>query len=138
MTDKLQSAYQWAVKYAYGRPYIWGANGPAAYDCSGLVIEIMKQAGIWPGGDCTAMDLYRWAEKQNDPGAKLGALCFYGDDCHVSHVGFCIDGLIMINASGGDHTCVTVDAARRKDAKVKIQPINYRKDLVGCFSPKYK
>lgn len=38
-----------AVQFArtkLGRPYIWGAVGPRAYDCSGLVQAAYRQAGI--------------------------------------------------------------------------------------------
>ena len=38
-----------AVAYArqqIGKPYQWGATGPDAYDCSGLVWQAYRQAGI--------------------------------------------------------------------------------------------
>jgi cell wall-associated NlpC family hydrolase len=38
-----------AVQYAktkLGLPYIWGAQGPRAYDCSGLVQDAYRHAGI--------------------------------------------------------------------------------------------
>ena len=42
-------AAQRAVEFAktkLGRPYIWGASGPRAYDCSGLVQAAYRAAGI--------------------------------------------------------------------------------------------
>lgn len=42
-------AAEQAVAYAktkLGLPYIWGASGPSAYDCSGLVQDSYKHAGI--------------------------------------------------------------------------------------------
>jgi cell wall-associated NlpC family hydrolase len=42
-------AAEQAVAYAktkLGLPYIWGASGPSAYDCSGLVHDSYKHAGI--------------------------------------------------------------------------------------------
>lgn len=45
---------QLAVKAALtklGRPYIWGAKGPDAFDCSGLVHWAYAQAGITMGAD---------------------------------------------------------------------------------------
>ncbi|WP_405688533.1 NlpC/P60 family protein [Streptomyces sp. NBC_00057] len=35
-----------AVREALGRPYIWGANGPAGFDCSGLMQWAYAQAGV--------------------------------------------------------------------------------------------
>ncbi|QRP46645.1 NlpC/P60 family protein [Amycolatopsis sp. FDAARGOS 1241] len=29
-----------------GKPYVWGAAGPNAYDCSGLVVWAFKQVGV--------------------------------------------------------------------------------------------
>lgn len=37
-----------AVSYAYGaigRPYVWGAEGPGGYDCSGLTLAAWRTAG---------------------------------------------------------------------------------------------
>ncbi|MEE1812101.1 C40 family peptidase [Streptomyces sp. BE133] len=35
-----------AVRQALGRPYIWGANGPGGFDCSGLMQWAYAQAGV--------------------------------------------------------------------------------------------
>ncbi|WP_142265793.1 C40 family peptidase [Streptomyces sp. SLBN-115] len=38
-----------AVSYAYsklGSPYVWGATGPNAFDCSGLVLAAYRSAGV--------------------------------------------------------------------------------------------
>ncbi|MFT9731340.1 C40 family peptidase [Mycobacteroides abscessus] len=48
------SAAQQAVRSALtkqGRPYVWGAKGPNAFDCSGLVQWAYAQAGITLGPD---------------------------------------------------------------------------------------
>lgn len=34
-----------------GRPYVWGAKGPNAFDCSGLTQWAWRQAGVNLGGD---------------------------------------------------------------------------------------
>jgi len=38
-------AFDWAETQA-GKPYIWGGTGPYRYDCSGLVMEAYRHAGI--------------------------------------------------------------------------------------------
>jgi cell wall-associated NlpC family hydrolase len=43
------SAAEQAVAFAkskIGMPYVWGAVGPNAYDCSGLVMDAYRHAGI--------------------------------------------------------------------------------------------
>lgn len=35
-----------AVQRALGRPYVWGANGPSGFDCSGLMQWAYAQAGV--------------------------------------------------------------------------------------------
>lgn len=49
---------QMAVKAALtklGRPYVWGAKGPEAFDCSGLVHWAYAQAGVTLGADTYTM-----------------------------------------------------------------------------------
>ncbi|MFI6929154.1 NlpC/P60 family protein [Streptomyces sp. NPDC050287] len=36
-----------AARSALGRPYIWGANGPSGFDCSGLMQWSYAQAGVF-------------------------------------------------------------------------------------------
>lgn len=51
-------AAQMAVKAALtrlGRPYVWGAKGPNAFDCSGLVHWAYAQAGVTLGNDTYSM-----------------------------------------------------------------------------------
>lgn len=38
-------ALRWAEAQA-GKPYIWGGTGPYGFDCSGLVFEAYRHAGI--------------------------------------------------------------------------------------------
>lgn len=82
-----------------GRPYVWGAEGPNAFDCSGLTQYVYQEVGI---------DLPRRAITQSkfgDPaGRRLqrGDLLFFSNDSRqslVTHVGLYEGGGMMIDAS---------------------------------------
>lgn len=48
-TAASNAAAQAAVNFALsqvGKPYVWGASGPSAYDCSGLTMAAYRAAGI--------------------------------------------------------------------------------------------
>ncbi|MFJ6698720.1 NlpC/P60 family protein [Streptomyces sp. NPDC091272] len=72
-----------AARNAVGKPYIWGANGPSGFDCSGLMQWSYSQAGI---------SLPRTSQAQRHSGrqvsldqAQPGDLVAYRDD--ASHIG---------------------------------------------------
>lgn len=82
-----------------GQPYVWGAEGPHAFDCSGLTQYAYGKFGI---------ELPRRAVSQSrigDPaGRRLqrGDLLFFSTDpgqSLVTHVGLYEGGGMMINAS---------------------------------------
>lgn len=77
-----------------GKPYQWGAEGPNAYDCSGLVYWAFKQVGV---------TLPRSSKEQAKVGRAVswnelqpGDLVFYYEP--VSHVGIYAGDGKMINA----------------------------------------
>jgi len=86
-----------AVSYAYsklGSPYVWGATGPDAFDCSGLVQAAYRSAGI---------SLPRTTYAQIDAGRRVsrsellpGDLVFFYSG--ISHVGLYIGNGRMIHA----------------------------------------
>ena len=136
---------QYAMSFV-GVPYRWGGETPmGGYDCSGLVQEILRSVGADPPGDQTANGLYQYF---NECGTlslpRLGALAFFGlkdvgprGKVSITHVGFCLDGLRMLEAGGGGSTTVNVDAAIRQKAFVRIRPVSHRRDLVACLMPHY-
>jgi len=78
-----------------GSPYSWGAAGPGAFDCSGLVMWSFQQAGIFlphssyalaAGGQPVSMD-------QMQPG---DIITYYSD---ASHVGMYVGDGMMVHAS---------------------------------------
>ncbi|GAB2722930.1 C40 family peptidase [Streptomyces bullii] len=86
-----------AVSYAYqkiGSPYVWGATGPDAFDCSGLVQAAYRSAGI---------SLPRTTYSQIDAGRRVsrselrpGDLVFFYSG--ISHVGIYVGDGRMIHA----------------------------------------
>jgi cell wall-associated NlpC family hydrolase len=86
-----------AVSYAYeklGSPYVWGATGPDAFDCSGLTQAAYRAAGI---------SLPRTTYAQIDAGRRVsrsellpGDLVFFYSG--ISHVGLYVGNGQMIHA----------------------------------------
>jgi cell wall-associated NlpC family hydrolase len=101
-----------------GKPYVWGAAGPDAYDCSGLTMAAYKQIGIHLPHN--AAD--QWNTLPHIPAnqAQPGDLVFFvtdGSPTAPGHVGIYLGNDQMIEAP--NHT-----------APVRISTIN-RPDLVG-------
>lgn len=125
-----------AVKYAYcfiGDRYRWGGNNPiSGWDCSGLICELLKAAGVLHySQDLSAQDLAAFTLKSHGKGViKEGAIIFFGSDKHISHVGIAIDDKYFIEAGGGDSSVVNLEMADIKNAFVRIRPISIRKDLL--------
>lgn len=77
-----------------GDPYVWGAAGPSAFDCSGLVTWAYAQVGVH-------LDHYtglQWNEGQHISRSQLqpGDLVFFFSN--LSHVGMYIGNGLMVDA----------------------------------------
>jgi cell wall-associated NlpC family hydrolase len=123
-----------------GAPYRWGGENPmGGFDCSGLAQEILRAVGMDPPGDQTAQMLYDHFKTRSDTNVRqFGALTFYGTGLsRISHVGFMIDDVHMIEAGGGGSSTIDIDAAIRQNAFVRIRPFNARKDLLDVLNPRY-
>lgn len=85
-------ALRWALTQL-GKPYVWGAAGPDAYDCSGLVMWAYAHVGISLAhftGD-------QWTEGEHIPTSELapGDLLFF---FNLGHVGMYIGNNLMVDA----------------------------------------
>ena len=73
-------AVEFARKQVLARkPYVWGAEGPNSFDCSGLVYAAYRNAGLgWPNWDRLNSSLY-WGYTKRVPLSELvpGDLLFY-------------------------------------------------------------
>lgn len=80
-------------KYGAVNKYVWGAAGPSAFDCSGLVEYTLKKMGIsFPR---TSGEQYKASKHVSDP--KPGDLAFFGPG-GSEHVGVYIGGGKMYSA----------------------------------------
>ncbi|MGW8552606.1 C40 family peptidase [Streptomyces tubercidicus] len=90
------SGVERAVDYALaqlGKPYIWGGNGPAGYDCSGLVQQAYQRAGI--SLPRVASDQYGAATNISQSSLRRGDLLFWssnGRQSGVHHVAIYLGG----------------------------------------------
>jgi peptidoglycan hydrolase-like protein with peptidoglycan-binding domain len=66
------------AKAQTGKPYTWGATGPASYDCSGLVLAAYRAAGITT--QRVAADQYGAGASVPLNQAQAGDLLFYASD----------------------------------------------------------
>ena len=86
-------AVRWALTKV-GDPYVWGAAGPSAFDCSGLVMWAYAQVGISLAhftGD-------QWNEGEHIARSQLqpGDIVFFFAD--ISHEGMYVGNGLMIDA----------------------------------------
>jgi peptidoglycan DL-endopeptidase CwlO len=105
-----------------GKPYVWGAAGPSAYDCSGLTMAAYRSAGVW---------LPRVSRAQWSSGPRVGFgslapgdLVFFaytGNPATIHHVGIYIGGGAMVEAP-------------YSGASVRIASIG-RRDYIGAVRP---
>ncbi|MFF0308658.1 NlpC/P60 family protein [Streptosporangium sp. NPDC004379] len=90
---KAAEAVRWALTQQL-KPYVWGAEGPNSFDCSGLVLWAYQKVGIslphytgdqWTAGTHVSRDQLR-----------PGDLVFFYSDLH--HVGIYLGAGLMIHA----------------------------------------
>ncbi|MEU8277841.1 NlpC/P60 family protein [Microbispora bryophytorum] len=90
---KAAQAARWALGQQL-KPYVWGAEGPGSFDCSGLVMAAYQSVGI-------SLPHYtgnQWTAGTHIPRDQLrpGDLVFFYSDLH--HVGIYIGNGYMIHA----------------------------------------
>jgi len=86
-----------AVSYAYkaiGSPYVWGATGPSAFDCSGLTQAAYRAAGV--ALPRTTYAQIAAGERVPRSGLRPGDLVFFYSG--ISHVGIYVGNGQMIHA----------------------------------------
>jgi len=111
------AAVYWA-QTRLGMPYVWAADGPSSFDCSGLTMWAYRKVGV---------SLPHYAAAQINRGTRVsrsnlrpGDLVFFGSPIH--HVGMYV--------GGGDY----IHAPRTGDV-VKISSLSGRGDYAGACRP---
>ena len=124
------------VAWTYvGTPYIWGGDDFAGFDCSGLIVELLKSAGVLPRvGDWTAQGLYERFVDLEMPMPHAGCLAFWRRSGRMTHVEYCITNAQTIGASGGGSGTTNRIAAIRDNAYVKVRPVRAGAIFVDPFS----
>jgi cell wall-associated NlpC family hydrolase len=129
-----------ALRYL-NTPYRWGGDSPMeGFDCSGLVLELLKAAGVISGEvDINAQTIHAFFLKRSTQSALgFGSLCFYGKSPKdITHVAFMLDESSIIEAGGGGSATTTLEAAIKQNAYVRVRPYNNRRDLIDVLQPNY-
>lgn len=95
-STRKQTRAETAVRTALaqrGKPYVWGATGPGAFDCSGLVQYAYRRAGIRLPR--VTWDQLRAGRRVPLAAVRSGDLVFFRD---ASHVGMYIGGGRIVHA----------------------------------------
>ena len=104
-----------AARAELGKPYVWGAGGPASFDCSGLTAWAWAAAGVSLPHNAAAQSGMGTAVAEGD--LQPGDLVFFGSPAY--HVGMYLgDGLMIHAPTSGD--------------VVKVTQLSYMSDYSGA------
>ncbi len=132
----------WMAMQYLNAPYRWAANGPFEFDCSGLVLKVLRDVGF-DLPDMRGKDIYTWAigrSLQSCIEPFPDCLLFFGKDRDsISHIAIAASTDFMIEAGGAgrDSTNMTLSQLAKKDARVRISRISRRKDLYAIIKVRY-
>ncbi len=145
-----------AAKYL-GCWYRWGGNGPTpssyggdpdalTFDCSGYSWWVMGDMGFVTGrvkhSANTQMHMFRDGRLTGErvTGALMpGDWMFFGKDKdRATHVAGYNGGGMLIGANHGNALTKTLAYARKRNARVRLDPEDYRSDLIEVWRPAYR
>ncbi|MEV0998284.1 C40 family peptidase [Nonomuraea sp. NPDC050202] len=109
-----------------GRPYVWGAEGPSTFDCSGLVQWAFAQAGV----RMPRVTHQQWVTGPQVPYSQAhpGDLLFWRNDPtnpdYISHVAiYWGDGKMLHAPRTGDVVKIVPVSTRNLAGVVRVSPI---------------
>lgn len=82
------------AKRYLGAPYVWGADGPNSFDCSGFTMFVYRQVGVQLPR--VSRDQINAGERVRREDLQPGDLVFFGSPIH--HVGIYVGGGMMIHS----------------------------------------
>jgi peptidoglycan DL-endopeptidase CwlO len=122
--EQLTAALQAAVS-KLGRPYVWGAEGPSTFDCSGLVQWAYARAGV----RMPRVTHQQWLTGPQVPlsQAQPGDLLFWRNDptnpSYISHVAiYWGDGKMLHAPRTGDVVKIAPISTRNLAGVVRVSP----------------
>lgn len=98
------------VSFAYkflGKPYIWGASGPNAFDCSGFTSYVYRAFGV--SLDHYSGSQFNRGQAVSKSNLSQGDLVFFNTYGSISHVGIYIGSGNFIHAANS-RTGVTISS----------------------------
>ncbi len=128
-----------SARLKIGRPYLWGGQTDAGYDCSGFVVDCLLSAGVYLS-DMNASGLAKEFHHYHKfvGAAEPGDLLFYGEDGQdPDHVMMVLDVwqntddgwpmMWLVGARGGDSSTKTMEEAYDRQAFVDVVRGDYWK-----------
>lgn len=111
-------------------PYIWGGNDPMkGFDCSGLIVEILKSVGIVARNKDYTAHSFKNLYPETDV-LEPGNLVYWdwnkdGIIDHMEMIAFLDEygEVFTIGASGGNSATTSESNAITQDAYVKVRPL---------------
>lgn len=139
MAIDIMTIRQYALSFC-GRAYQYGGDDPiGGFDCSGFISEILRSAGVVPYNFReSAQGIYSYLIVRNELlfNPRLGCIAFFGQKIgNITHIAFCLDDILMLEAGGGNPNTTSNDAAILRNAFVRVRPIKMRRDLLGFIYP---
>ena len=119
--DKVKEGYRRAniqkmietAKAQLGKPYVWGAEGPNSFDCSGFVYYCLRAAGSDRGRYNAKgySEVPEWDKIEGFDDLEIGDLLFFWSSKRhkIGHVGIYIGDGNMIDASDRNNAIVIRD-----------------------------
>jgi len=104
MEDEVFAAILTEAMRHLGKPYVWGAQGPNSFDCSGFIHYVLTNAGIgWTHGRTNSQGYFNMSTPVTSANARPGDLVFFHgthSGAFITHVGIYIGGGQMIHTGG--------------------------------------